>query len=114
MVLVAIRSQGFLLVDAARVPDDQGGQQREESRDHPWRVHPILRGQRHGETHGDHDCQGHRPPALTRAAAPSGATGGRAAGFLPDVLPIVTFPGQAIDPQVRSCRGSPLGETASR
>jgi hypothetical protein len=69
---------GLLAVDAARVPDDQGGQQPEQDdRDHPRWVHPVLGGQCHMQGNDDDDRQRHRPPALTTFTGPQRRHRGR-------------------------------------
>jgi hypothetical protein len=57
---------GFLPVDAARVPGDQHGQQREQhNRDHPYGLHPVPGRQRHMQAGHDNDRRSDRPPVLT-------------------------------------------------
>jgi hypothetical protein len=69
---------GFLPVDAARVPDDQGGQQREQDDgEHPRGVDPVFGGQRHMQANDDDDRQRHRPPVLTTFSGPQRRHRGR-------------------------------------
>jgi hypothetical protein len=73
---------GSLAVNAARIPDDQGRQQREQyGRRHPWRVYPVFRGQRDVQNHGGHDRQRHRPPVLAPCGGPGGFHQGQGGGL---------------------------------
>jgi hypothetical protein len=68
---------GLLPVDAARVPDDQGGQQAQQhGRGHLRGVHPVLGGQCDMQGRGDDDRQRRRAGSARNArpgSAPAGA-----------------------------------------
>jgi hypothetical protein len=69
---------GFLPVDAARVPDDQGGQQREQDRrEHPRGVDPVFGGQRDVQADDGDNRQRHRPPVLITFSSPQRRHRGR-------------------------------------